>query len=201
MKSFFVALLGAFCCIHIGLAQSVTGDSYLDNCQDSKQHNSTTINETTTPKTKNNPPQQNVDIQEKAVSLPINELAGYYFSPTTDLAQKTFYVIESLNDFEQLFKPAPVMFSQLATPVDFSRYCVLVIAVEGNFYPQFSSISLQKKQNTLNFAYQYKVVSENLDWSSSVAHAVVVEKGGFSSVEFSENDKPIHKTNLVTPQN
>lgn len=192
MKPLCLSLLGAICCLQACVAQPITQNKHHNT-------NTTTAAQDSIEHSKSN---NLLPTSEKNHNLPVTELKGYYFNVSesgSDLSQKTFYVLETQSAFEQLFKPAPVMFGETATTIDFSRYCVLAVAVGGNFYPEFSGATLQKNQNTLIFAYKYKVTADNLSWSSAMAYAVVVEKDNLSDIQFIENNNLVFKADIANP--
>lgn len=121
------------------------------------------------------------------------EPQGYMVKKSVRLEPSNYLLIENIYEWDIYLKSVPPGMTPI-TPItadDFLKYYAIAIIKHEKRYWEMSTISFEAQGAEAKLDYGANITLNNMNWTATVAHIIMVERGKYDTINLYENDRRV----------
>lgn len=121
------------------------------------------------------------------------EPQGYMVKKSVRLEPSNYLLIENIYEWDIYLKSVPPGMTPI-TPItadDFLKYYAVAIIKHEKRYWEMSTISFETLGDEAKLDYGANITLNNMNWTATVAHIIMVERGQYDTINLYENDRRV----------
>lgn len=123
---------------------------------------------------------------------------GYTFVGEDNDNCQLFFIIQTENEWNSLFRPYPGHYVKEITNIDWQKYYAIATVKTGKNAWRMEAKRLELDEGELIFEYEAQKTDEGLSWKNATPLVILAPKKNYKAVQFVENGKLVRKLHNFT---